>query len=414
MARERVILHSDLNCFYASVEVLEHPQLQGKPVAVCGSTENRHGIVLAKSQEAKAKGVKTAEVNWQALEKCPELICIPPDFRKYLQYSQEVRALYRKFSPDIEPFGMDENWLDLGLLAGGMEEGEEIAQKIRQAVKQEIGLTVSIGVSFTKVFAKLGSDMKKPDAVTVIGRDDFREKVWPLPVGELLYVGPRTQRKLSKVGIHTIGDLARADIRWIHKRLGKNGLQLHRFANGKDLSRVMPYHYIAPIKSVGHGTTCVKDLDTSDEAWPVLLLLSQDIGRRLRDSALACGGVQLTVKDCDFVVQQYQMPLCYHSQSPLEIAKAAYQLLLNRHLWDKPVRALTVRAINLQSQELPGQLDFFEDDERHQKQSRLDKAVYQLQKKFGDTSILPASLMLDGNVATDGCDLVIMPGIMYA
>ncbi len=413
MDKERVILHSDLNCFYASVEILERPELQGKPVAVCGSTENRHGIVLAKSYEAKAKGVKTAEANWQALEKCPDLICVPPDYRKYPRYAKAVRDVYRQFSPDIEPFGMDESWLDLGLLSGGMAEGEEIAQNIRQAIKKEIGLTVSIGVSFTKVFAKLGSDMKKPDAVTVIGRENFKEKVWTLPARELLYVGPRTERKLKKVGIHTIGDLARADVKWIYKCLGKNGLQLHRFANGKDFSRVMPYHYIAPIKSVGHGTTCIKDLYDPDEAWPVLLLLSQDIGRRLRDSALSCLGVQLTVKDCDFLVQQYQMPICYPSQSPLEIARAAYRLLLEKHAWAKPVRALTVRGINLQSQEMPSQLDLFEDDKPHQKQSSLDKAVYKLQQKFGDACVLPASLMLRGNVATDGCELVMMPNIMY-
>ena len=208
MKKTPVILHSDLNSFYASVEIMLNPDLRGKPVAVCGSTENRHGIVLAKSELAKRCGVKTAMVNWEAKQLCKDLILVPPQYEQYMKYSKLAREIYCRYTDLVEPFGMDECWLDVtdsGMLFGS---GFDIAQRIRREMKEELGLTVSVGVSFNKIFAKLGSDMKKPDAVTEISIDDYKEKVWPLPVSELLYVGPATTRKLMKMNIHTIGDLA--------------------------------------------------------------------------------------------------------------------------------------------------------------------------------------------------------------
>ncbi len=255
------ILHSDLNCFYAAAEINDRPSLKGKCVAVCGSTENRHGIVLAKSYEAKKYGVKTGQANWQAKQACPQLIMIEPHYEKYLYYSRLVRSIYERYSEYIEPFGMDENWILLPNL-DGVERARRIADEIRNTVRSETGLTVSIGVSFSKIFAKLGSDMKKPDAVTVISRENYKSLVWPLPVGELLYAGPRTTRKLGDMVIYTIGQLAARPESAIREKFGKNGEMLRLFARGEDGASVARLGYLSPIKSVGHGATCARDIQT--------------------------------------------------------------------------------------------------------------------------------------------------------
>lgn len=287
-----MILNSALNCFYASVEMNENPSLRGKAIAVCGSTEDRHGIVLTASYPAKHMGVKTGAANWQARQCCPGLICVPPHYELYLKYSKLVRRIYARYTDDIEPFGMDENWLAIPYGRGDVErEGRMIAEEIRRSVREEIGLTVSIGVSFSKIFAKLGSNMKKPDAVTVISRANFQEKVWPLAVSELLYVGPATTRRLMSMNVMTIGDLAKADPELIRSRLGKNGVMLWRFANGADHSPVMPAEFVLPIKSVGHGTTCVCDLETEYPVWLVLYDWR-------RTWAIACGRMNWRREAC--------------------------------------------------------------------------------------------------------------------
>ena len=262
---ERFILHSDANCFYASVEMLLNPDLRGKPVAVCGSTEERHGIVLAKSELAKKAGVKTGQANWEACQTCPELIVVPPQYDQYCKFSKLLRNIYLRYTDLVEPYGMDECWLDVthsSLIHG---DGVKIAEEIRSAVKEELGLTVSIGVSFNKIFAKLGSDMKKPDAITVLPQNDWQSHIWPLPVSELLFVGRATTRKLISRNVLTIGDLARTDPEVLHGWFGKNGIMRWRFANVEDTSRIMPNGYEAPIKSVGHGITCSCDLHSNDD-----------------------------------------------------------------------------------------------------------------------------------------------------
>ena len=251
---ERAILHSDLNSFYASVEMMLDPSLRGKAVAVCGATEDRHGIVLAKSEKAKRAGVKTGMVNWEAKGLCRDLIMVPPHYDQYLKYSKLTRAIYQRYSDLVEPFGMDECWIDISgcrYLGTPMQ----IAEEIRKATREELGLTVSIGVSFNKIFAKLGSDMKKPDAITEITRDGFKEKIWPLNCSEMIYCGPATTRKLAKYGIITIGDVAATDPNFLKMILGINGLALWKYANGADQSRVMHRDFVSPIKSVGHGIT---------------------------------------------------------------------------------------------------------------------------------------------------------------
>lgn len=409
-----IILHSDLNCFYASVEMNENPQLRGKAIAVCGSTEDRHGIVLTASYPAKRMGVKTGSANWQAKQACPGLICVPPHYDLYLKYSRTVRRIYADYTDTIEPFGMDENWLSIPYGGGDVEGfGLTLANEIRQRVREETGLTVSIGVSFSKIFAKLGSDMKKPDAVTTISKEHYREKVWPLPVSELLYVGRATTRRLVNMNIHTIGDLANCDPELLRRWLGVNGIMLWRFANGEDHSPVMPKGYVSPIKSVGHGTTCVTDLDSEYAVWRVLYELAQDVQHRLRKHELAAQGVQITVKDNDLDYRQYQVPLPFPTQSPLDLASAGFDLFRQRYMWHKPVRALTIRGINLIPINQPLQLDIFNDAERREKRRALDNAVDDLRSRFGYQTLCAASLLGENKLAQDKCETVLMPGMMY-
>ena len=409
----RVILHSDLNCFYASAEINENPALRGKKVAVCGSTENRHGIVLTASYPAKRAGVRTGMANWEAEQACPGLIMVPPHYDLYLKYSRLVRRIYRRYCNDIEPFGMDENWLSIDGISNPATDGLEIAEEIRQAVKEEIGLTVSIGVSYNKIFAKLGSDMKKPDAVTVITKENFRDKVWPLPASDLLYVGRATTRKLAKYNVHTIGELAMCTPDMMRHSFGKNGLMLWAFANGLDCSPVMPADYTVPVKSVGHGTTCVRDLESNYEVWQVMYELAQDVGHRLRTYGLMANGVQITIRDKDLDWVQFQCPMRYSTQSPLEIAQAAFALFLEKWWWPKPVRALTVRGIKMSDANAPVQVDMFNDYQRREKQRSLDDAIDEIRRRWGYTAIRPASLMGHMLLATDKCETVPLPGLMY-
>jgi len=408
-----VILHSDVDAFYASVEMMLDPRLKGKTMAVCGSTENRHGIVLAKSYEAKARGVKTAMATWEARRACPGLICVPPQYDQYLKYSRLVRQIYLRYANDIESFGMDENWIAVEGGGSVRKGGLEVAEEISQTIKDELGLTVSIGVSFSKVFAKLGSDMNKPNGITVLDEENWREKVWPLPVSELLYVGQARTRKLMSRKVYTIGDLARIDVELLRSWFGKNGLMLWAFANGLDSARVCPMDYVVPIKSVGHGTTCVVDLDNEYAVWLVLYELAQDVGARLRENELAARGVQLTVKDKDLGWRQYQMTLKVTTQSALEIAQSVFTLFKARYNWIKPVRALTVCGINLVSNNQPVQLDLFNNAERREKARKMDSAIDEIRRRFGYGAICAASLMGDLKMAQDKCETVVMPNMMY-
>ena len=314
MTQQRVILHSDMNSFYASVEMMLDPSLKGKAVAVCGATEERHGIVLAKSELAKKYGVKTGMVNWEAKQRCPGLVLVPPQYDQYLKYSKLAHQIYYRYTDLVEPFGMDECWLDM-TGSGAYGSGMEIAQKIRTACREELGLTVSIGVSFNKIFAKLGSDMKKPDAVTQITKDDFREKVWPLAASEMIYVGRATEAKLARYGVKTIGELAAIPPETLQHWFGVNGLKLWAYANGTDNSRVMHKDFVSPVKSIGHGITCTADLENEEEVHRVLLELAQDVGHRLRVHELCAQGVQVSVRGNDLLGAQFQCKLPFRSAS---------------------------------------------------------------------------------------------------
>ncbi len=413
MPTETLILHSDLNCYYASVEINEHPELRGKKVAVCGSTENRHGIVLTASYPAKRSGVKTGMANWQAKQACPDLIMVGPHYDLYLRYSRIVRSIYQRFADCIEPFGMDENWISIPYCNNIAVDGYRIAEEIRKTVRNETGLTVSIGVSFSKIFAKLGSDMKKPDAVTVVSRGNYKDTAWKLPVSDLLYVGPATTRKLNRCNIRTIGDLANADPRLIYDKFGKNGVMLWHFANGTDHAQVMPQEYVAPIKSVGHGTTCIRDLETNYEVWQVLYELAQDVGHRLRKHEITAKAVQIFVRDKDLDWYQWQMPLPYPSQSPYEIAQTGYALFKEHYWWPKPIRALTIRGINPGRENEAVQTDLFNNYAMRDKRRKLDNAIDELRRRFGYRSIYPACLHGQLPIAQDQCETVPMPSPMY-
>ena len=410
---DTLILHSDLNCYYASVEMNERPELRGKQVAVCGSTENRHGIVLTASYPAKRAGVKTGMANWQARQVCPGLIMVEPRYELYLHYSRVVRDIYRRWAECIEPFGMDESWIAIPHCPDVSGEGRALAEEIRRTVREETGLTVSIGVSFSKIFAKLGSDMKKPDAVTVVSRENYRDTAWRLPVSDLLYAGPATTRKLAACRVYTIGDLARADPALIGYKLGKNGLMLWRFANGMDNSPVMPDGWAPPVKSIGHGTTCVRDLDTDYEVWRVLYELAQDVGHRLRLHGLTARGVQLSVRDRDLGWYQWQLPLPCPTQSPYELAQAGFALFRERYAWPKPVRALTIRGISPGLATAPVQTDLFNDYALRERRRQVDDCVDRLRGRFGPRSVVAASLLGPLLMAQDRCETVPMPQVMY-
>lgn len=410
---ERTILHSDLNCFYASVEMMLDPSLRGKAVAVCGSTEDRHGIVLAKSEKAKKAGVKTGMVNWGARQLCKDLVIVPPQYDQYLKYSKLTQAIYQRYTDLIEPFGMDECWLDVTGSRGIFGDGMTIAEEIRRTVREELGLTVSIGVSYNKIFAKLGSDMKKPDAITEIRRDTYKDMVWPLAADEMIYCGRATKAKLGNYGIRTIGDIAQTDPEFLRRLLGVNGLALWRYANGTDQSRVMHRDFVSPVKSIGHGITCVADLNDEEEVWKVILALSQDIGHRLRVHELSARGVQVAVRGNDLLGSQFQCKLPCKTQLPSEIASAANRLFQERYRWSSKVRAVTVRAIDLVPQSDPDQLSIFVDTAKLERRERLEDMVEEIRSRFGTHAITYGILLGDLKMPDDGRHSVKMPGLMY-
>lgn len=409
----RAILHSDLNCFYASVEMMLEPKLRGKAVAVCGSTEDRHGIVLAKSELAKRAGVKTGMVNWEARKRCKDLIVVPPQYEQYLKYSKLTQAIYQRHTDLIEPFGMDECWLDVSVGQTLCGDAMMIAEDIRAATREELGLTVSIGISYNKIFAKLGSDMKKPDAITEITEENYKDKVWPLPASDLIYVGPATTRKLASYGVNTIGELAALDPAFLKRLLGINGLALWTFANGADQSRVMHKDFVSPVKSIGHGITCVSDLLNEEEVWKVILELSQDVGHRLRVHGLSARTVQVGIRGNNLLGSQFQCKLPFKTQLPSEIAAMAFKAFKEHYKWGANVRAVTVRAIELVPKDQPEQLTLFTDHSRREKRERLEDAIEEIRGRFGKRAITNAILMGDLKMPDDGRHTVTMPGLMY-
>ena len=388
---DRVIFHCDLNCFFASVELLDKPALREVPVAVCGDPASRHGIILAKNEPAKRRGVQTAETVWQARQKCPNLILLPPHHGLYAQYSRRINTIYGQYTDLVEPFGIDESWLDVTgslHLFGG--DARQLADDIRARLRQEVGLTISVGVSFNKVFAKLGSDYKKPDATTVISRENWRDIVWPLPVGDLLFVGRAARRTLGQYGVETIGQLAACKPEMLEQLMGKMGVQLYRYANGLDDAPVRPQHQREPVKSVGNSTTFPENLTRWEEIRSGLQLLSDSVAGRLRKEGLYCGGVAVAVKDAQFRTVSRQMRLGAPTHLMRDILEAAQGL--TRRIWKAPtpVRLLSVTALYItDSADSYQQLDLLAGDAplRDQRQEQLESAMDTIRGKYGRDAI---------------------------
>lgn len=391
---KRVILHCDCNSFFASVETVFHPEYAKVPMAVCGSTENRHGIVLAKNELAKSFGIKTAETVCSAKKKCPALVIAPPHHELYYEYSKKVNAIYAKYTDMIEPFGIDESWLDVTASQRIFGTGVEIAEKIRKEVKEKVGITISVGVSFNKVFAKLGSDYKKPDAVTVISENNFKDIVYPLPVGDMLFIGKKTEMALAAMGIKTIGELAASSRDMLRMRLGKMGDLISAYARGEDDSPVLQKE--ADAKSVGNGFTFKHDLVTKEECRVGIEFLSEEIGRRLREKEMKCTTVQLTIKDEYLRSIQRQRPQSPPTDIGREIATLAYEILLSEWSEGKPIRMLTVTACNLVRSEMAfEQIDVFssQDGDARIKSKKREETLDKIRQKFGKASIKMGSVI---------------------
>lgn len=376
----RFILHSDLNNFYASVECLYNPSIRNKAVAVVGDEEKRHGIVLAKNGIAKKYGVKTGDTIWEAKQKClEELVCVTANFERYYYVSGLVKEIYRQYTDRVESFGIDEAWIDVSDRVKTFDEAFKLAETIRKRVIEEVGVTVSVGVSYNKIFAKLGSDLKKPNATTLITPSNYKDLVWKLPVSDLLYVGRATTEKLNKAGIKTIGNLAETPVEILKSMLGKNGETLHVFANGNDATPVKKFNELDQIKSVGNSTTCPKDLTNNAEVRALICILSESVAKRLRDKNLWCGTVCLWVKTNDLKSFEVMHKLNYPTNLAGVIAEQVYALF--NFDWSQTIRAIGVRVTGLG--EKPLQYNLFNNEQTMQKQERFESVVDNLRGRFG-------------------------------
>ena len=385
---DRVILHCDMNGFFASVELLDYPQLKDKPMAVCGSPENRHGIILAKNEIAKKYGVVTAETLWQARKKCPELQVVPPHHDKYKHYSRMINDIYLRFTDMVEPFSVDESWLDVTASRQLFGTGREIADTIRQTVKKELGLTLSAGVSFNKIFAKMGSDYKKPDATTVITRENFMNILWPLDIREMFFVGKATADKLNEYGIRTIGELALADRQMVMAMLGRQGGVIHDYANGLDTTPVLRFDQLEKVKSIGNGTTFRRNLQEEKDIRTAVTGLSDTVAARLRSHKMKAFGVKVDIKDPDLKVISRQQQLDNPANITDIIADTAMSIIRKSWKMRDPIRMLTITAINLCDENQAQQLSLFADENvLAEKGEKVERAMDDIRKKFGTDAI---------------------------
>lgn len=384
----RVVLHSDINCCYAAIEHLHHPELAGKPVAVGGDPESRHGIVLTADYIAKKYGVKTGMALWQAKQVCPEITFLPPRMDLYLRFSRMAHEIYGEYTDLQEPYGIDESWLDVTNSCSIHGDGYKIANEISDRMKKELGITVSIGVSFDKIYAKLGSDYKKPDAITTMYRDEIMEKAWKLPVSDLLYVGRSTNKKLNSYGIRTIGDLAKTDERYLRNWFGKMGSVLWAFANGYDESPVKKENTSAPIKSIGNSTTTPRDLETDEDVKIILYVLAESVAARLRENGFKCRVVEISVRDNELLSFTRQHKIDHATNITEEIAKEAYRIFKENYNWRRNIRSLGVRGADLVDDKVYyEQLDIFSNEDYRDKLQKVDAAVDDIRRRFGFYSI---------------------------
>lgn len=395
---DRVILHSDCNGFYASVECLHNPQLRDKPVAVSGDAENRHGIILAKNEIAKKYKVKTGETIWQAKQKCPELVTVPPHFELYKRFSKMARRIYSDYTDRIENFGLDEAWLDI---TNGIEsDGYKTALEIKNRIKEELGITVSIGVSFNKIFAKFGSDYKKPDAITCITRENFKDIVWNSPTGDLLYVGKATKNKLNRIGIYTIGDIANTAPDILRKLLGKWGDLIYGFANGFDSSPVAHMNDNTEVKSIGNSTTTPRDMESFDDVKVVMYVLCDSVCRRLREQGFMAKTVGISIRDNELNSFTRQCTLENYTCLTKDITQSAFSLFKRSYKMQRPLRSIGVSVTDFVQNNIPHQINFLQNEERLIQNETLDKTLDVLKKRFGNYIVQPAVLLNDRGLSS--------------
>ena len=387
---EKTILHVDCNKFYASVECLYRPEIRDKPVAVGGSAESRHGIILTKNEIASKYGLTVGEPLWKARQKCPDLIIVPPNYPLYLRFSGLCRKIYEDYSEYIEPFGLDESWLDV---SGDLRSGLEIAEEIRQRVKSELGITVSIGVSFNKIFAKFGSDYKKPDAITVINRKNYKEIIYPQPCRDLLMVGRSTEKKLLFYGINTVGDIANCDVEFLKSILGKHGEMLWRFANGLDDSRVKHKDEVTPLKSVGNSTTTSRDLVSVNDIRCVFRVLCESVSTRLREQGLKGKTVTIWVRDSELSSFTRQKRMKAYTDISTEIFDNAMELFLNNCSKNFKIRSLGVSVNDFDFEY--EQFDFEKSVEKRDKLEKIETTIDSLKRRFGNYCIVRACQLSD-------------------
>ena len=395
---ERTILHCDCNSFFASVETLLRPELKNVPTAVCGDPESRHGVILAKNELAKQYGVRTAETIWQAKRKCPDLVLVGTHFTEYRKYSQQINGIYRRYTDLVEPFSIDESWLDVTgsrALFGG---GKRIADELRAVISRETGLTVSVGVSFNKIFAKLGSDYKKPDATTVISRGNYRKIVFPLPAGALMFCGRKMSEGLASLGIHTIGDLAGSSRTFLEKRFGKAGAVLWDYANGLASDPVRSYCDVPEVKSVGNSVTFRRDLSGEEDIRRGISAICDKVASRLRKEHLKCRVVQIGIKNPSLKTISRQKTLRRPTHLANELAAAAMELMHTCWNFSAPVRMLSVAGTGLVPEDtMPEQLSLFQPlgTEPCEKEERLESALDTIRNKYGSGSVTTGALMKD-------------------
>ena len=394
----RTILHCDMNNFYASVECYKNPAIRNLPVAVGGNQEARHGIILAKNYIAKKYNIQTGEPIVSAKRKCPDLVVVPPDFKTYMEYSNEAREIYYSYTDQVESFGLDENWLDVTGSAQTFGTGEKIAGELREKIKKRLGVTISVGVSYNKIFAKLGSDIKKPDATTIISKSNYREVAWPLPASDLLYVGPKTDIKLKKYGIKTIGGIANTDVKILKILLGKNGEMLWGFANGFDCSPVKTMDHFQIPKSIGNSTTTYRDLVSDDDVKIGLMVMCESVASRMRDINLRCNTVQLHIRDKNLVTTERQCKLSYPCCDAKSLFEATFALYKNHFKNSPAVRSIGVRATDF----IPDkniQLSFDTDAYKISKQENLERQIDIIRKKYGTSAIRQGTVLFDSKLA---------------
>lgn len=395
---EKTILHCDMNNFYASVEQKSHPEYDGFPIAVCGNPENRHGIVLAKNYLAKEAGVQTGEAIWISRKKCPNIVFLPPHFEEYVKISARVKEIYTRYTDKVESFGLDECWLDVtGSLRFFGKTGKELADDIRETVKREIGLTISVGVSFTKVLAKLGSDLKKPDATTVLTKDNYMNVIGDMSPGEMIMIGKKTAEKLKRLNIHTIRQLAAADRKMLRAHFGVIGDNMVDYASGIEKDEVKNYYDVRIPKSISNGTTTPKDIVNLTDAKIVIYALSELVAVRMRKYNLSASGVSLHIRYAETLNGiSKQKQLEFPTSNASDIAENAISLLKEMHSFPTPLRAITVGAIKLEDDGVK-QLNLFSDD----KEDKLEKSVDKIRNKFGYNSIVRGVVLgneLTGNL----------------